>query len=672
LIHFYKRLIASQQTVMGSSFYESLPQGWKTICTKGHAEEHSRKCFNWISPQGRKYREWPEVQAYFQLQNFESDIPGLECRGENVLTNKPEKQENVTLEEVENLPIGKSKTGPGLGKRKKKLSTIEEDNTGAPGGEDRKEEEEPKPRKRGRKKKEEVDEEYVPGMESKKTPKKKKTPIKKKVPQESKPAASPSLVKEPTLDETPDISDKRDQSNNPELEYPNVAERLKVSEVKDVTTQPAKLPVSTLSSPKGSLGPKVNSDRTNTKQAAAQSTSKVRQQTPSQVASQIRQQTPNGSQIRQQTPNTSQIRQQTPNASQIRQQTPNTSQIRQQTPNISQTRQQTPNASQIRQQTPKASQLRQQTPNTSKIRSQPPNTSQLRQQTPRQMGTQIRPATPTQGTSRRPQVPTQGTPIRPQTATQGTPIRPQTPLTPASSGRVVPAGRTGTPQVGGVRGVRAVSTPPVRPGSAGAGAGAGARQSPAVRPLAKSQAARRDTEYSELPAFLKSVMKFPSKLQTNSGGGSTLYQAAAQHCSVGESWSGLRKYCHLKMSEWWQWYQPYYTFPIQVRIKRDGGQAAGQLKQRTISSPPEFLKFLKTEESLHSFYLSECELYCLANILGITIHILTFTGQDKQAKWETFEPHQGLIHDNKFAGTNKLPMYCLHEEKVRFNRVVKL
>ena len=61
-------------------------------------------------------------------------------------------------------------------------------------------------------------------------------------------------------------------------------------------------------------------------------------------------------------------------------------------------------------------------------------------------------------------------------------------------------------------------------------------------------------------------MKFPSKVETNSGGGSSLYQAAAQHSSLGqESWAALRKYCHSKMAEWWQWYQPYYTFPLQVR-----------------------------------------------------------------------------------------------------------
>ena len=73
-------------------------------------------------------------------------------------------------------------------------------------------------------------------------------------------------------------------------------------------------------------------------------------------------------------------------------------------------------------------------------------------------------------------------------------------------------------------------------------------------------------------------------------------------------------------------------------MKREGGQ----LTQKTIPNSGEFLKFLKTEESLHSFYISECELYCLANILGAPVSLLTYTqGPGKvEAKWDTYDPHQ--------------------------------
>ena len=77
----------------------------------------------------------------------------------------------------------------------------------------------------------------------------------------------------------------------------------------------------------------------------------------------------------------------------------------------------------------------------------------------------------------------------------------------------------------------------------------------------------REARYSEVPASLRVLVKFPSKVETNSGGGSSLYQAAAQHTSLGQDcWPALRRYCHGKLAEWWQWYQPYYTFPLQVRL----------------------------------------------------------------------------------------------------------
>merc|ERR1712096_387383 len=77
-----------------------LPEGWKQVCTKGHTADHSTKCTNWISPQGRRYKDWSDVQAYFQLLYFEEDIPGLECRPENAKKFEDVEEEEVTLEEA--------------------------------------------------------------------------------------------------------------------------------------------------------------------------------------------------------------------------------------------------------------------------------------------------------------------------------------------------------------------------------------------------------------------------------------------------------------------------------------------------------------------------------------------------------------------------------------------
>ena len=42
--------------------------------------------------------------------------------------------------------------------------------------------------------------------------------------------------------------------------------------------------------------------------------------------------------------------------------------------------------------------------------------------------------------------------------------------------------------------------------------------------------------------------------------------------------------------------------------------------QRNIASPAAFKEFLKSDDSLLSWNVSECETYCLANVMGVPIH----------------------------------------------------
>jgi len=179
-------------------------------------------------------------------------------------------------------------------------------------------------------------------------------------------------------------------------------------------------------------------------------------------------------------------------------------------------------------------------------------------------------------------------------------------------------------------------------------------------------------QHTSLPAFLASQVSFPCRLEVNSGGGESLYRAAAQHAGLGqEAFKELRRYCHSKLAEWWQWYEPYYAFPIQVKLKMKSATV-----QRNIPSSAAFKEFLKSDDSLVSWNVSECETYCLANVLGVAIHQLTYNlagvaGRPEQrCKWDMLEPHQGLVHQNKFV-RNKEPLYVLHEDKVVFNRIVK-
>ena len=100
--------------------------------------------------------------------------------------------------------------------------------------------------------------------------------------------------------------------------------------------------------------------------------------------------------------------------------------------------------------------------------------------------------------------------------------------------------------------------------------------------------------------------------------------------------------------KWWQWYEPYYVFPMQVS-RYFSSLACGRILaavltlvlhqvkisvktatvQRNMPTAAAFKEFLKGEESLSSFNISECETYCLANIIGVPIHqVTTCTGAD--------------------------------------------
>ena len=151
---------------------------------------------------GRKYKEWNEVQIYFQLQSFEEDIPGVECRPENAKKRLMEFNDGVTLEEDIKREVSSSKESePKQIKRRRSVAakpkTNEEIKTEPDDGN--------KTKKRGRKKANDDDEDYVPESEKKTSPKKlKKSPIKKEA-EDKKGTILEQAIKEATLDEISDV-----------------------------------------------------------------------------------------------------------------------------------------------------------------------------------------------------------------------------------------------------------------------------------------------------------------------------------------------------------------------------------------------------------------------------------------------------------------------------------
>merc|ERR1719186_1748706 len=257
-----------------------------------------------------------------------------------------------------------------------------------------------------------------------------------------------------------------------------------------------------------------------------------------------------------------------------------TPQTRQQQQNLAS--QQAPQAN-PRQQTPQSN-PRQPTPQSNPRQTTPQ--SNLRQPTP-QSGTrqQVPQANSAKQQAAQPQVqvrqqPQSGTPRAqtPKPRQQAPQVRGIQPSTQPRQGTNQP--RQQTPQPRQQRPQTAQNTPQ-------------SRQQQVKSATPQQQAQSKIPQFTEMPAYLKSLVNFPCKLETNAGGGPSLYRAASQHAGLGQDgWQELRKYCHSKLVEWWQWYQPYYTFPLQVKIRM-----RNQTVQKTIPSNAEFVKFLKTEES---------------------------------------------------------------------------
>jgi len=372
-----------------------------------------------------------------------------------------------------------------------------------------------------------------------------------------------------------------------------------------------------------------------------------KQPTPQSQARAVQQGTPQTRQQNQQTPQstTDASRQGTPQSN-PRQKTPQSTVIKQTTPQ-SNPRQPVPQSG-ARQPAPPASsgkpsaqvqQVRQQS-QSGTPRAQTPQSSRIQTATPRQQTPQVRGIQPSSQTR-------QATPQPRQQVSQTRQATPQRHPRPQLAGN--------TPQARQQLAVKQQQQMKTR--------AATPQQQP---PQSKVP------QFTELPAYLKSLVNFPCKLETNAGGGPSLYRAAGQHTGLGqESWQELRRYCHNKLLEWWQWYEPYYTFPLQVKVRM-----RNQTVQKTVPNSAEFQKFLKSDESLYSFHMSECELYCLANILGVPIYQLTYNlvgvggKPEERCRWDTLDPHQGLIHQNKF-NSNKEPLYVLYEDKIHFCKIVQ-
>lgn len=693
--------------------FPALPTGWRQVCGKPQhtEEEHSARCLNWICPLGQRYKTWGDVQAYFQLLSFEEDIPGVECRPENARRQgETETEVDVTLEEAADAAAkkeeakAKTQTGSsGRSRTRKSNATANEDSENSDIEND----------KNGKRKKSE-DEDYTPDAKDPKTP----TNASKRT-RRSVPAA---VVKKNDTPETQfkcgqctvvlssksdlDIHTKNFHNvtsvKNPDVKTESVKEVIKVEDSSVTKRDPkgpanavniseVKAPVAGQNTPKdeainkttqklyaerfevfkafcASSDPKVDpvfanvktidmflenlvkkkSVTTSTQAGYKQAILKVqadlklerRKTLPASVGS---------------SPSTTNTDVKTnvniaTKAAVIRTSAPSPQQTtaappRQATPSV---RQAAPNPRQAAPRQPAAPAPRQAAP---VARQTPPAAPRQQVAAPRQTSPQQQQQQQVRASSAAGQTPPQRATTQQQpTVRQATPQQaivrqtPPRPSTPQQTSIRQSTPQSSSPQVVGIRPHQG-------------GAASPASQTPI---------------YSPLPSYLAAMVSFSSRLENNSGGGESLYRCAAQHAGLGqEGFKELRRYCHTMLLKWWEWYEPYYAFPLQVKVR-----VKNSAVQRHIANGSAFKEFIKSEESLLSYNVSECETYCLANVLGVSIYQLTYNlvgvnGRPEQrCKWDTLDPHQGLIHQNKFC-RNKEPLYVLHEDKVTYTKIVQ-
>ena len=118
-------------------------------------------------------------------------------------------------------------------------------------------------------------------------------------------------------------------------------------------------------------------------------------------------------------------------------------------------------------------------------------------------------------------------------------------------------------------------------------------------------------DISDLPMFLTSIPEtlHPGWAVENDGGGPCLFMSGGDHIGL-KDFRHLRKFTHSHSEEQWYFFQPYYTFPLDVKIGTGSG-----FYLKPIPNAETFLEFLKSEESMMAWNTSQAEIVALGMIL---------------------------------------------------------
>ena len=176
------------------------------------------------------------------------------------------------------------------------------------------------------------------------------------------------------------------------------------------------------------------------------------------------------------------------------------------------------------------------------------------------------------------------------------------------------------------------------------------------------------------PRFLQEINEplHPDwKMLQNTGGGACLFKAGADHIFL-KDFTHLRKYVHAHMIKNWDFYRSFYVFPLTIKI------GSGELyNEKNIDNEEDYLKFLKSKESMTSYNTSDAEVVAMGNVLKVKIISLTYNIKGRvgdlheRTQWHVFEHNTDFAPHNIFSNVSAgEDLRLLHDDEVHYTKLI--
>ena len=161
------------------------------------------------------------------------------------------------------------------------------------------------------------------------------------------------------------------------------------------------------------------------------------------------------------------------------------------------------------------------------------------------------------------------------------------------------------------------------------------------------------------------------KMVRNSGGGSCLFRAAADHIAL-KDFRHLRRYAHSHIEDQWHFFKAYFRFPLDVQIGTGNNS-----HYRNFPDEHHYIAFLRSEDSMNAWNTSEVEIIALGHVLNIDVLVLTYNMRYRRGpntartEWRHFVLNPCYAApSNVFSRRTSEQLRLLHEDETHFSCLV--